>query len=183
MTWFIIVLHSSEKFQTPWKLDVKNIKYNKNINIHVWRCVHAHSWVWVSHLCVWECAFTACIWKSEDNLGCFFPSGSFCFWFETGSLIDTGLCHIGQAIRFLHFQRSFCLCLPSLRLTLFYVGSGDWNSDPHTCKDSTLPTEISLQPIYLQFLQQNLYLDRCETLCFLNYFLQGKYLWAQLQNC
>lgn len=80
-------------------------------------------------------------------------------------------------------SRDPCLCLPSLSLTLFYMVPGDLNSDPHMCKTSTLPTELSLQPICLQFLQQNLYLDRCETLCFLNYFLQGKYLGAQLQNC
>lgn len=146
-------------------------------------CVYMHIHGCVCHTCVCGCVHSQRAFGSQRTiLGAFssrFLLLLICYrvshWKWTLS--------IGQAVRLPHFQRSFCLCLPSLSLTLFYMGPGDLNSDPHMCKTSTLPTELSLQPIYLQFLQQNLYLDRYETLCFLNYFLQGKYLCAQLQNC
>lgn len=107
--------------------------------------------VGVTPVCVGVCIRSVHLEVRGQPWMLFFPSGSFCFWFETGFLIDIGLCHIGQAIRLLHFQKSFCLCLPSLSLTLFYVGSGDLNLRPHTCKANTLPTELSLHPSICSF--------------------------------
>lgn len=183
MIWFIVALHSSEKFQTPWKLDVKNRNYNMNINVHVWMCVHAHPWVCVSHLCVWVCAFAACIWKSEDNLGCFFLQVPFAFDLRQGLSLEMDFVH--RSGRQAPALPEILLSLPTLSEPHFilYGSFGFELRSSHVQDQHFTNWAISPTHLFAVFCSKICTLIDVKLSAFLITSLQGKYLRAQLQNC
>lgn len=120
--------------------------------------IQVSAWVPVFS-CLSVCALMwdgcTCMWRSEDNLRCQFPLSTL---FETGSFLV--LHCICQTSWSQSFWGCSCLCFPSPHRSdytqarphlAFYINSGDSNSGPQTCKASTLPTEPSLQPIFISF--------------------------------
>lgn len=146
--------------------------------------VYMHIYGYVCHTCVCGSVHSQHAFGSQrTTLGAFFPLRLF-------------LLLIWDRVSYWHWTLSHrpghqAPALPEILLSLpiisdtHFILCGLWGLElrsSHMQGQHFTNWDIS-PPIYLQFLQQNLYLDRCETLCFLNYFLQGKYLWAQLQNC